>query len=305
VLKSLLAGGVAGMAAKSTVAPLDRVKILLQAQASHYKGLGVAQCLHRIVHTENALALFKGNGAQMVRIFPYGALQFTTFEVMKQLLPCLAPRLGRLLHEESHSMKFIAGSLAGLTAVTITFPLDTIRARLAFQVPGAGERYLGIRHAGQEILRREGLSGGLYRGLLPTLLGIIPYAGLSFYSFELLKVLCLERVPQARVRQEGEEVSLATWARLTCGGMAGAFAQTASYPLDVARRRMQIGQLRGAGGWLGVLLTTYRQEGLVRGLFRGMSINYLRAVPMTAVSFTVYESSKQALGLKTAIKISM
>ena len=120
------------MAAKTTVAPLDRVKILLQAQATQYKGLGVLTCLRRIVHLESVWALFKGNGAQMVRIFPYGAIQFTAFEVLKQLLPFLPGNLA-LLRKESHTMKFFAGSLAGLCAVSLTFPLDTIRARLAFQ----------------------------------------------------------------------------------------------------------------------------------------------------------------------------
>ena len=111
-------------------------------------------------------------------------------------------------------------------------------------------------------------------------------------------------------------------AKLLCGGLAGATAQTVSYPLDVARRRMQLGQVRifmssycavvisntcvqVEGGGMGrVLVTTYREAGLVRGLFRGMSINYLRAVPMTAVSFSVYESLKQVMGLQTGLKIS-
>jgi len=43
---------------------------------------------------------------------------------------------------------------------------------------------------------------------------------------------------------------------------------------------------------------------LARGLFRGMSVNYLRAVPMTAVSFSVYETMKQAMGLSTGVRIS-
>merc|ERR550534_45410 len=83
VLKSLAAGGVAGMTAKTVVAPLDRVKILFQAQNVHYKDLGVGACLRKVVMTENAGALFKGNGAQMVRVFPYAALQFTCYEMLK------------------------------------------------------------------------------------------------------------------------------------------------------------------------------------------------------------------------------
>jgi len=298
VVKSFLAGGAAGMCAKTSVAPLDRIKILLQAQSVHYKDLGVISGLRKIVQQENVLALFKGNGAQMVRIFPYGALQFTSFEIFKNLLPRLKLPL---LSKESHSMKFVAGSLAGLVSVTATFPLDTIRARLAFQV--AGEvRYRGIIHAGTVIFRTEGGLVGLYRGLVPTLIGIIPYAGLSFYCFELLKSLLLTNFLWARTAETSGEVQLTVPAKLLCGGLAGAFSQTASYPLDVARRRMQLGQFEG--GMLKVLGSTYREDGVIKGLFRGMSINYMRAIPMTAVSFSVYEMMKQMMGLQTGLKIS-
>ncbi|KAF9788864.1 hypothetical protein SFRURICE_018440 [Spodoptera frugiperda] len=85
ILKNLLAGGVAGMCAKTTVAPLDRMKILLQAQSSHYKNHGVLGGLTAIVKKESLIALYKGNGAQMVRIFPYAATQFTSFEIYKKV----------------------------------------------------------------------------------------------------------------------------------------------------------------------------------------------------------------------------
>jgi len=297
VAKSLLAGGVAGMCAKTVVAPLDRVKILLQAQNKHYKQLGVGASLKKVATNEGPVALFKGNAAQMVRVFPYGAIQFTAFEVFKGFLPTLG--LG-WLDGEAHTMKFVAGSLAGLTAVSATFPLDTIRARLAFQVVGETRRYRGILHTGSSILRTEGALG-LYRGLTPTLLGIIPYAGLSFYFFELLKTKLLQHFPWARSKRSGDEVTLALGAKLLCGGFAGALSQTVSYPLDVARRKMQLGV---EGNMREILATTYKQEGIVRGLFRGMSVNYMRAIPMTAISFSVYESMKQLMGLKTSLKIS-
>jgi len=296
IAKSLLAGGVAGMCAKTAVAPLDRVKILLQAQNKHYKQLGVAASLKKVVTNEGTLALFKGNTAQMVRVFPYGALQFTSFELFKTLLPSLG--LG-WLGKEAHTMKFVAGSLAGLTAVSATFPLDTIRARLAFQVVGE-TKYQGILHAGGSIMRTEG-AVGLYRGLTPTLLGIIPYAGLSFYFFELLKTKLLQHFPWARSKSPSGEMTLVLTAKLLCGGLAGALSQTISYPLDVARRKMQLGV---GGNMRGVLVNTYNQEGIVRGLFRGMSVNYVRAIPMTAISFSVYESMKQLMGLKTSLKMS-
>lgn len=77
--------GVAGMCSKTTVAPLDRIKILLQAHQTHYKHLGVFSGLMNIVKKESFIALYKGNGAQMVRIFPYAATQFTAFEFYKKV----------------------------------------------------------------------------------------------------------------------------------------------------------------------------------------------------------------------------
>lgn len=56
-------------------------------------------------------------------------------------------------------------------------------------------------------------------------------------------------------------------------------------------------------GMFGTLTQIYKQEGIAYGLYRGMSINYLRAIPMVAVSFTTYELMKQTLKLDTGIKI--
>lgn len=119
--------GIAGMVSKTTVAPLDRIKILLQAHSKHHECHGVFSGLRHIIKTESPWAMYKGNGAQMVRIFPYAATQFTSFEIYKRYLD-------GVFGSTSHIDKFIAGAGAGLTAVTLTYPLDTIRARLAFQV---------------------------------------------------------------------------------------------------------------------------------------------------------------------------
>lgn len=115
------------MVSKTTVAPLDRVKILLQAHSRHHERHGVLGGIKHIIDNESFIALYKGNGAQMVRIFPYAATQFTSFEIYKKYLD-------GVFGATSHIDKFVAGAGAGLTAVTLTYPLDTIRARLAFQV---------------------------------------------------------------------------------------------------------------------------------------------------------------------------
>lgn len=51
------------------------------------------------------------------------------------------------------------------------------------------------------------------------------------------------------------------------------------------------------------IATIYKENGIIRGLYRGMSINYMRAIPMVAVSFATYETMKQILHLDTGIDV--
>lgn len=77
-------------------------------------------------------------------------------------------------------------------------------------------------------------------------MGMIPYAGFSFYCFEQLKYLCMKYAPaytcKIYERNTGGLVLL-VHAKLLCGGLAGAVAQSFSYPLDVTRRRMQLAMM--------------------------------------------------------------
>jgi solute carrier family 25 protein 16 len=59
----------------------------------------------------------------------------------------------------------------------------------------------------------------------------------------------------------------------------------------------------GSMGMLQTLAIIYKENGISSGLYRGMSINYLRAIPMVAVSFSTYELMKQMLSLDTGIDI--
>jgi len=84
-----------------------------------------------------------------------------------------------------------------------------------------------------------------------------------------------------------------------CGAFAGASSQTVAYPLDVVRRRMQLAGAVSDGykysGCINTFVTVYMEDGVRKGLYRGLSINYLRVVPQVAVMFSVYELTKQYL----------
>lgn len=300
IWKTFVAGGIAGCCAKTTVAPLDRIKILLQAHNNHYKDLDVITTLRTVRLKEGIPGWYQGNGVHMIRVFPYAAVQFLAYEYFKKFVKVH-------LHDYPQAGKLLAGSLAGMSAVLCTYPLDVIRARLAFQVKGE-HIYSGFLDAIKSILHVEGKIA-FFKGITPTLLGMVPYAGMSFYSFETLKAACLEHYPNYLgipcPRNTGGLVLIIP-AKVVCGGLAGAFAQTLSYPLDVVRRRIQLSKMLPESHkydvrWYRILHIIYKEDGVIKGLYRGMSINYIRAMPMMAMSFTVYELVKQMLGLDTGV----
>lgn len=281
------------MCAKTSTAPLDRLKILLQVHHQTYDRYGVFGGFRAIYRNEGFLGYYKGNGAMMVRIFPYAAIQFMSYEQYKRLL---RPHF----KQDSHTSKLLAGSMTGVTAVTFTYPLDMVRARMAYQVHEA--RYRGIWHTLVTIPREEGGMIGLYRGYTSSILGMIPYAGAAFYSYEVIKSFLMRNPYVCRYTTKESldgsgTVVLNIPANLFTGGLAGAISQCISYPLDVCRRHMQLEGMRSRTphyrNAFSMLVHVYRTRGLVGGLYRGMTINFYRAVPQVAVSFSVYELLKQ------------
>ena len=168
--RQAVAGGAAGIIARTASAPLDRIKLLFQVQAMEGAGTsataytGVGQAFLKIYREEGILAFWKGNGVNVIRVAPYAAAQLSSNDVYKKML---ADENGRLGLKE----RLTAGALAGMTGTAITHPLDTIRPRLA--LPNHG--YTGMTNAFVTVARHEGV-GALYKGLLPTLAGIAPYA---------------------------------------------------------------------------------------------------------------------------------
>ncbi|GJN19379.1 hypothetical protein PR202_gb06652 [Eleusine coracana subsp. coracana] len=126
-VRELVAGGVAGGVAKSAVAPLERVKILFQAnkksRVSWYWVEGILP--HNISHR-------RGNGANVARIVPYAALHYMAYEEYRRWIILGFPNV-----EQGPILDLMAGSIAGGTAVICTYPLDLVRTKLSYQVKGA------------------------------------------------------------------------------------------------------------------------------------------------------------------------
>ena len=76
-------------------------------------------------------------------------------------------------------------------------------------------------------------------------------------------------------------------------------SQTAAYPLEVVRRKMQVGGAVGDGRRLrmGEVTRAIWAESGFRGFFVGLGIGYIKVVPMVATSFWAYERCKFWLGI--------
>lgn len=278
----LVSGGTAGAIAKTVIAPADRVKILYQTNSRRvYTWRGVARTATTIYNNTGLLGLWRGHAATLMQQVPKAAITYMTFDIYRQSMYD-ANVVDRV------SARFIAGAMAGATATTCTYPLDLMRARMAAHWDMA-PCYPNYFNAFESVLKQEGTLA-LFRGIRPTLLGIMPYAGLSFTVYESLKanwVLPLE------ARSSSSWTS--TSARLVSGGLAGLVAQTATYPLDIVRRRMQVHPDAYRNEWQ-AFQTIYQTEGLAKGLFKGVSMNWVKGPIAVGVSFTVNDLVKRKLG---------
>lgn len=180
----------------------------------------------------------------------------------------------------------MAGAAAGAVAQGAIYPLELVRTRLAVSPPGS---YRGIVDAAAQVWVREG-PRAFYRGIGPSLIGILPYAGVDIAIFEILKDKLVEssggRPPPAAI--------------LAAGMVSSSIAQFVSYPLALCRTRLQA---QGRGGAplkyssaLDVLRQALAREGF-RGLYKGIGPNLAKVAPAAGISWFVFEEVKRATGL--------
>ena len=290
---------------------------------------------------EGIRGMFKGNGANCARIIPNSAVKFLCYEQFAQLiaqwyavfplppppcaLPCALPFVlpfvipfvpsffssRRRRRETGQSgltpgLRLIAG--AGIIAMSATYPLDMVRGRLTVQEGATKQQYSGMWHATRTIIRQEGALA-LYKGWLPSVIGVVPYVGLNFAVYESLKDLIIKS--EQTTAQSERELSVVT--RLGCGAVAGTIGQTVAYPFDVARRRLQVSGWKGADhlvvgeaerhiyrGMWDCFVKTVRYEG-PSALFKGLWANYVKVVPSIAIAFVTYEQVKELMGVDVII----
>lgn len=226
-MAAFIAGGVAGAVSRTIVSPLERLKILLQVQSAgreEYR-LSIWKALVKMWREEGWKGFMRGNGTNCIRIVPYSAVQFGSYNFYKKVsckakamnsrethLPFVSIRplslfksiiiIYTLLNYHSQFAeaspgadlspinRLVCGGAAGITSVTITYPLDIVRTRLSIQSASfsalekksVGERLPGMFRTMTLMYRNEGGIIALYRGIVPTVTGVAPYVSLTTCS---------------------------------------------------------------------------------------------------------------------------
>lgn len=286
-------GAAAGAVTKTSVAPLERVKIIMQvhgmqATADGSTKLGIISTGRRVVREEGVLALWRSNGVNCIRIVPVYALKFGLNDTFKELYTQPGQDVSRGLHTWQ---LVAAGGSAGAVQGSLTYPLDLVKTRLAL-AKDMGVHYSGIGDCIRRTVAQEGVRG-LYSGFGLSLWVVIPYVAIQMSTFDVMQRK-LRGLVSADNDVTGHGLSLGALGgtKALAGACAGIATQTATYPGNTMIKRMQS---NGAGGKPKVYASTFDcirkimgKEG-VGGFYRGLGLNVIKGIPNAMIQFMAYD----------------
>lgn len=289
-LTDFLIGGVSAAVSKTAVAPIERVKLLLQVQDAQktirpedrYNGIG--DCFTRVYREQGFASFWRGNLANVVRYFPTQALNFAFKDTYKKYLNPYNPK--------KEPVKFFMGNMAsggaaGATSLMFVYPLDFARTRLAADVGQGKEReFTGLIDCLKKIFAKDGPIG-LYRGFGISVVGIIAYRAAYFGMFDTGKAFMFKDAKNANIFFMW---MFAQFVTVTAGVM--------SYPLDTVRRRLMMQSGRDDilyKGTMDCFVKIAQQEGL-GAFFKGALSNIIRGTG-GALVLVFYEKIQAWLGI--------
>jgi len=288
--KDFAAGGISAAVSKTAVAPIERVKLLLQVQAAstqikpenQYKG--IVDCFVRVSKEQGFSAFWRGNLANVIRYFPTQALNFAFKDKYKQVF------LGGVDKNTQFGRYFVgnlaSGGAAGATSLCFVYPLDFARSRLAADVGKGGAReFTGLANCLTKCFKSDGI-GGLYRGFGVSVQGIIIYRAAYFGFYDTARGM----LPDPK-----NTPLYISWA---IAQVVTTVAGIVSYPFDTVRRRMMMQSGRKATeiiykSTIHCWATIAKQEG-TGAFFKGAFSNVLRGTGGAFV-LVLYDEIKKLL----------
>ena len=287
--QDLAVGGTAAAISKTIVAPIERVKLLLQVQAAskqiavedQYKG--IIDCFIRIPREQGLLSFWRGNLANVIRYFPTQALNFAFKDTYKKIFLSGVDKKTQFWRYFLGNLA--SGGAAGATGLCFVYPLDFARTRLAADVgKDAGSReFTGLGNCIATIAKRDGVKG-LYQGFGVSIQGIIVYRAAYFGTYDTAKGMLPDPKNTPIV------VSWLIAQTVTTG------AGIISYPFDTVRRRMmmQSGRSKEERMYKGTIdcWRKIRQQEGGKAFFKGAFSNILRGTG-GALVLVLYDELKK------------
>jgi solute carrier family 25 (adenine nucleotide translocator) protein 4/5/6/31 len=286
-MMNFMMGGVSAAISKTCVAPIERVKLLLQNQDSagaiKEKYTGIGNCFSRVYSEQGLSSFWRGNLANVIRYFPTQALNFAFKDFYKKTL--------NPYNKKTQPGMFFLGNIAsggaaGATSLCFVYPLDFARTRLAVDVgSGKNREFTGLVNCLTKVFKSDG-PAGLYRGFGISVLGIIAYRGAYFGFYDTASAI----VNTKNILYKWMMAQVIT----TISGIL-------SYPLDTVRRRlmMQSGKT-GADiqytGTMDCFAKIAKNEGS-SAFFKGAGSNVLRGTG-GALVLVLYDTMQDYFGLK-------
>merc|ERR1711861_71607 len=279
-IKDFLAGGVSGAIAKTCTAPIERVKLIIQTQDANPRIMsgeiprytGIVNCFTRVGSEQGISAFWRGNFVNILRYFPTQAFNFAFKDTIKAMFPKYNPKKNFWAF---FGVNMASGGLAGAGSLTIVYPLDYARTRLASDV-GSGKRaFEGLGDCLKKTAQGPAGFFGLYNGFGVSVVGIIPFRGTYFGVNDTL----VGMIP-ADLKKDLGFKGIAV--KFGCAQTAALAAAYASYPFDTVRRRLQMQSEKPQEEWvykgtMDCFGKIAAEEG-VDALFKGAGANALRTV---------------------------
>jgi len=231
-MKDFIVGGISAAVSKTAVAPIERVKLLLQVQAvstqiakdKQYKG--IVDAFVRIPKEQGFSSFWRGNLANVIRYFPTQALNFAFKDKFKAMFL-------KGVDKNKQFWRYFAGNLAsggaaGATSLCFVYPLDFARTRLGADVGKEGSRqYKGLIDCLGKTVKSDGPIG-LYRGFNVSVQGIIIYRACYFGFYDTAKGM----LPDPK----NTPLLISFLIAQVVTNVSG----IVSYPFDTVRRRMMM-----------------------------------------------------------------
>jgi len=296
-LMDFMLGGLSGAVAKTLTAPIERIKLVIQTQDANPKirsgevarYTGMMDCGSRIVKEQGFGRFWDGNATNCIRYFPTQAFNLAFKDTFKNMFPKYNPKTEFM---SFFGANLVSGGLAAACSMTIVYPLDYARTRLASDVGSGKKTFSGLGDCIVKTMKGPQGFFGLYAGFGVSVVGIVGYRGLQLGTFDTITGL------NPYKKDKGLMGAVTTFAAAQTAITIGAGA---TYPFDTVRRRLQMQSEKPVEehlykGTMDCFSKIAAEEGLAKGLYKGFLANVVRSIG-GALVLVFYDRAKNSLGI--------